>query len=58
VPILIVAFLLMLLLREIPLRTRAHGIPAAEEAPGVDIETDFGGPMPLEVGQPEPAVGP
>ena len=57
-PILIVAFLLTLLLREIPLRTRAHGIPAAEEAPAVDIETDFGGPIPVEVGQPEPAVGP
>jgi EmrB/QacA subfamily drug resistance transporter len=54
VPILVVAFLLTLLLREIPLRTRAHGIPAAEEAPGVDMETDFGGPIPVDVEQPEP----
>jgi EmrB/QacA subfamily drug resistance transporter len=50
VPILVVAFLLTLLLREIPLRTRARGIPAAEEAAGVDMETDLGGPTPVEAG--------
>ncbi len=48
VPILVIAFLLTLLLREVPLRTKAHGIPAAEEAVGMDLETDLGGPAQVE----------
>jgi EmrB/QacA subfamily drug resistance transporter len=58
VPILVVAFLLTLLLREIPLRTRAQGLPSAEETSGIDIETRVGGPIHVEVGQPESAVRP
>ena len=50
VPILVIAFLLTLLLREVPLRTRARGIPAAHEPVGVELETDTGGPIPVEAG--------
>jgi hypothetical protein len=48
VPILVIAFLLTLLLREVPLRTKAHGIPAAEEPVGMDMATDLGGPAQVE----------
>jgi hypothetical protein len=50
VPILVIAFLLTLLLREIPLRTRAHGVPATDEPVGVEMEIGVGGPIPVEAG--------
>ena len=50
VPILVVAFLITLLLREVPLRTHARGVPAAHEPVGVELETDIGGPVPVEAG--------
>jgi MFS family permease len=50
VPILVVAFFLTLLIKEIPLRTKAGGIPAADEPPGLDLATDLGGAAPVEAG--------
>jgi hypothetical protein len=50
VPILVIAFLLTLLLKEVPLRTKARGIPTSEEPAGVDLEVDSGGPIPIEAG--------
>jgi EmrB/QacA subfamily drug resistance transporter len=53
VPILVIAFLLTLLIKEIPLRTKAHGVPAGDEPVGVDVETGLGGgstPVEVEVG--------
>jgi len=50
VPILVIAFLITLLLREVPLRTHARGVPAAHEPIGVELETDIGGPVPVEAG--------
>ncbi len=50
VPILVIAFLITLLLREVPLRTHARGVPAAHEPIGVELETDTGGPIPVEAG--------
>jgi EmrB/QacA subfamily drug resistance transporter len=50
VPILVIAFLLTLLMREVPLRTRAGGAPAAEEQVGGDLATGLGGPVPVEAG--------
>jgi EmrB/QacA subfamily drug resistance transporter len=58
VPILVIAFLLTLLMKEVPLRTRAQGLPSAEETAGIDVETGLGGPIPVDVAQPEPAVRP
>ena len=48
VPILVVAFLLTLLIKEVPLRTKARGIPAQEEPAGLDLATDLGGAEPVE----------
>jgi len=50
VPILAIAFLLALLMREVPLRTRASGVPAAEQQVGGDVAAGFGGPLPVEAG--------
>jgi MFS family permease len=50
VPILVVAFFLTLLIKEIPLRTKARGIPAADEPAGLDLATDLGGAAPVEAG--------
>ncbi len=50
VPILVIAFFLTLLIREVPLRTKARGVPAANENLGLDLETDTGGPIPVEAG--------
>ena len=50
VPILVVAFFLTLLIREIPLRTKAQGIPAADEPGGLGPATDLGGVAPIEAG--------
>ena len=50
VPILVIAFLITLLLREVPLRTHARGVPGAHEPVGVELETDIGGPVPVEAG--------
>jgi hypothetical protein len=50
VPILVVAFFLTLLLKEVPLRTKARGIPAADEPAGLDLATDVGGAAPVEAG--------
>jgi hypothetical protein len=50
VPILVLAFFLTLLIKEIPLRTRAQGIPADGE-PGVPgPATDLGAAAPIEAG--------
>jgi hypothetical protein len=50
VPILVVAFFLTLLIKEVPLRTKAHGIPGAEESVGIEMATDLGGAKPVEAG--------
>jgi MFS family permease len=50
VPILVIAFLLTLLIKEVPLRTHARGVPAQDEPIGLDLETDIGGPIPIEAG--------
>jgi EmrB/QacA subfamily drug resistance transporter len=50
VPILVVAFFLTLLIKEIPLRTKARGIPATDEPPALDLATDLGGAAPVEAG--------
>ncbi len=50
VPILVIAFFLTLLMREVPLRTRAQGIPAADEPVGADMAVGVGGPLPVEAG--------
>ena len=50
VPILVVAFFLTLLIREIPLRTKAQGIPAPDEPGGLGPATDLGGVAPIEAG--------
>jgi EmrB/QacA subfamily drug resistance transporter len=50
VPILVLAFFLTLLIREIPLRTKALGIPAADEPTGLGVATDLGGAAPVEAG--------
>jgi EmrB/QacA subfamily drug resistance transporter len=50
VPILVVAFFLALLLKEVPLRTKARGIPVADEPAGIDVATDLGGATPVEAG--------
>ena len=49
VPILVVAFLLTLLIKEVPLRTKARGIPAQDEPVGSEVATDLGGATPVEV---------
>lgn len=49
VPILVVAFFLTLLIKEVPLRTKARGIPATDETVGADLSTDLGGAAPVEV---------
>ena len=48
VPILVIAFLLTLLIREVPLRTNARGIPAEAGSVGVEMETGVGGPIQIE----------
>ena len=50
VPILVIAFFLTLLIKEIPLRTKAQGIPAAGEPLGVDVATEVDGAKPIEAG--------
>ena len=50
VPILVVAFFLTLLIKEVPLRTKAQGIPGAEEGVGTEVATDLGGATPVEAG--------
>ena len=50
VPILVVAFFLTLLIKEVPLRTKARGIPAPEEPAGLDLSTDLGSTEPVEAG--------
>jgi EmrB/QacA subfamily drug resistance transporter len=50
VPILVIAFFLTLLIKEIPLRTKAQGIPAADEPLGVDVATEVDGAKPIEAG--------
>jgi hypothetical protein len=50
VPILVIAFLLTLLIKEVPLRTKARGVPAQDEPIGINLETDTGGPIPIEAG--------
>jgi EmrB/QacA subfamily drug resistance transporter len=50
VPILVIAFLLTLLIKEVPLRTKARGVPAQEASLGVTLEADTGGPIPIEAG--------
>jgi hypothetical protein len=50
VPILVIAFLLTLLMREVPLRTRASGVPAADDKVGADLAAGLGGPLPVEAG--------
>src|ERR1700733_2836288 len=49
VPILVIAFFLTLLIKEVPLRTKAHGIPAASEPGGTAAASDLGGATPVEV---------
>jgi hypothetical protein len=44
----VVAFFLTLLLKEVPLRTKARGIPAAEQPAGLDLATDLGSTEPVE----------
>jgi EmrB/QacA subfamily drug resistance transporter len=58
VPILVIAFLLTLLMKEVPLRTRAQGLPSAEGPVGIDVETGHVEPIPVDVAHPEPAVRP
>jgi EmrB/QacA subfamily drug resistance transporter len=50
VPILVIAFLLTLLIKEVPLRTKARGVPAQDEPLGVTLGADTGGPIPIEAG--------
>jgi EmrB/QacA subfamily drug resistance transporter len=50
VPVLVIAFLLTLFIREVPLRTKARGVPAQDEPVGLDVETDTGGQIPVEAG--------
>jgi hypothetical protein len=50
VPILVIAFLLTLLMREVPLRTKASGVPAVDEQVGGDLAVGLGGPLPVEAG--------
>ena len=50
VPILVLAFFLTLLIREVPLRTKAGGIPAVDEPSGLGVATDLGGAAPVEAG--------
>ncbi len=50
VPILVLAFFLTLLIREVPLRTKAQGIPGGDEPPGRGVATDLGGAAPVEAG--------
>jgi EmrB/QacA subfamily drug resistance transporter len=50
VPILVVAFFLTLLIKEVPLRTKARGIPAVEEAAGTAVASDLGETTPVEAG--------
>jgi EmrB/QacA subfamily drug resistance transporter len=57
VPVMIVAFALTLLVREIPLGTRGHG-PDAEESLGFDLETVVDGPLSVGAEHPKPAIPP
>jgi hypothetical protein len=50
VPILVLAFFLTLLIKEIPLRTKARGIPTGGEPAGLGVATDLGGAAPVEAG--------
>jgi hypothetical protein len=50
VPILVVAFFLTLLIKEVPLRTKAQGIPGAGEGVGIEVASDLGGATPVEAG--------
>ncbi len=50
VPILLVAFLLTLLIKEVPLRTKARGIPAVDEEAGTAVAADLGETTPVEAG--------
>ena len=50
VPILVIAFLLTLLIKEVPLRTKARGIPAAEAPAGIEVASDLGETTPVEAG--------
>src|SRR6202021_1729677 len=47
VPILVLAFFLTLLIKEIPLRTKARGIPTGDEPAGLGVATDLGGAAPV-----------